>query len=70
LIRFQTLPDIPARRNHHPGEGCYPSYPSAASQSAGAPGWNPYGGVMLISVIVVIWILLGSWFYLAFRKIE
>ena len=50
--------------------GAIPPTPAPASQSAGAPGWNPYGGVMLISVIVVIWILLGSWFYLAFRKIE
>jgi hypothetical protein len=44
--------------------------PAPTRQAAGVSGWNPAGGVMLISIIVLIWILLGVWFYMSFRRIE
>ena len=28
--------------------------------------WSPWGGVMLIGFLVLIWVMLGSWFYLSF----
>ena len=44
--------------------------PAPTRQSAGVSGRKPAGGVMLISVIVLIWILLGVWFYMSFRRVE
>lgn len=43
--------------------------PAPTRQSAGVSGRKPAGGVMLISVIVLIWILLGVWFYMSFRRV-
>jgi hypothetical protein len=34
------------------------------------PGWLPTGGILLVVVLVVIWSLLGVWFYLSFQRIQ
>jgi hypothetical protein len=47
-----------------------PTQAVARASSGSTSPWNPTGGVLLISTIVLIWLLLGAWFYLAFRRIE
>ncbi len=37
------------------------------SQAGGSPGWSRYG---TLSFIMLIWALLGGWFWLTFRKID
>jgi hypothetical protein len=33
-------------------------------------GWFPSGGILLVVVLVLIWSLLGVWFYLSFQRIQ
>jgi len=33
-------------------------------------GWFPTGGILLVVILVVIWSLLGVWFYLSFQRIQ
>lgn len=33
-------------------------------------GWFPRGGILLVVVLVLIWSLLGVWFYLSFQRIQ
>lgn len=35
-----------------------------------ATGWFPTGGILLVVILVVIWSLLGVWFYLSFQRIQ
>lgn len=34
------------------------------------PGWFPTGGILLVVVLVIIWSLLGAWFYLSFQRLQ
>jgi len=52
------------------GRGTATSAPAAARSSTTSSGWSPVGGVLLISVVVLIWIILGVWFYMSFRHVE
>lgn len=46
--------------------------PTLQPVAAAAPplGWSPWGGAMLIGFLLIIWLMLGSWFYLSFRRLE
>lgn len=35
-----------------------------------ATGWFPTGGILLVVILVVIWSLLGVWFYLSFQRMQ
>lgn len=37
---------------------------------ASVPGWFPTGGILLVVVLVIIWSLLGVWFYLSFQRLQ
>jgi hypothetical protein len=42
----------------------------AAAQNIAQPGWYPGGAILLVVVLVLIWILLGVWFYFSFRQLD
>jgi len=45
-----------------------PTQPVVTPQPA--TGWFPTGGILLVVILVVIWSLLGVWFYLSFQRIQ
>jgi hypothetical protein len=42
----------------------------AAAQPVAQPTWYPGGAILLVVVLVLIWILLGVWFYFSFRQLD
>lgn len=53
-----------------PGSGTAAWTATPARLSADTSNWNPVGGVLLVVILVLIWGLLGTWFYLSFRRIS
>lgn len=55
------LPSMPA------GTGTPIAEPAGAASGS---GWSPLGGILLVIILVLIWGLLGTSFYLSFRRVS
>ena len=53
-----------------PGHATPTRTPVASTAQTSGSSWIPTGGYLLVGVLVLIWGLLGAWFYLSIRRVE
>ena len=53
-----------------PGTPTETPTPTATAGDASGSSWFPLGGVLLVVILVLIWGLLGTSFYFAFRRVS